>query len=611
MGWKESAINRVQWFHFKVRCRMRPSTYVSSSAGTALSEGVRQTRPIFIGVLVFSLFINLLMFVSPLYMLQIYDRVIVSRSESTLFVLTLLAAFLLLVYAVLEVLRSRLLVRAGLVFDHFLGRRVFEAVHQGNLRSPGAGHSQCLRDLDVLREFFTGAGLIALCDAPWLPIFIYAAFLLHPYFGYLAIFAGSITFFLTVLTEFVTKNELSSASRASFMEGQSAQSTFRNTEVLQAMGMLGTLKNAWFSHHHSKLFFQALASDRAGIIIAFTKFFRMFLQTAILGTGAYLVIQRELSPGGMIAASILIGRALQPLELVVANWKGFISARSSYFRLRSLFELVGTEVSKMDLPPPIGAIDLEEVVVAPPGAPSAIVLKGISLKILAGDVIGVVGPSAAGKSSLARVLVGVWPTLRGVVRLDGADLKHWNAAALGGFIGYLPQDVELFSGTVAQNIARFQEIDSEAVVEAARLAGCHELIQGLANGYNTQIGDSGASLSGGQRQRIGLARALYGNPRLIVLDEPNAHLDSAGEEALLSAVPKIKSKGATVILITHKINILAAVDKVLVMGEGLAKVFGPRDAVLQQLMGPRIVSPDTQATNRSNQPQVITERERN
>ena len=265
----------------------------------------------------------------------------------------------------------------------------------------------------------------------------------------------------------------------------------------------------------------------------------------------------------------------------------------------------------MDLPPPIGAIDLEEVVVAPPGAPSAIVLKGISLKILAGDVIGVVGPSAAGKSSLARVLVGVWPTLRGVVRLDGADLKHWNAAALGGFIGYLPQDVELFSGTVAQNIARFQEIDSEAVVEAARLAGCHELIQGLANGYNTQIGDSGASLSGGQRQRIGLARALYGNPRLIVLDEPNANLDSAGEEALLSAVPKIKSKGATVILITHKINILAAVDKVLVMGEGLAKVFGPRDAVLQQLMGPRIVSPDTQATNRSNQPQVITERERN
>lgn len=590
---------------------MAQSANVFSSPGTALSEVFSQIRPVFYCVLIFSLFINLLMFVSPLYMLQIYDRVIVSRSESTLLVLTLLAAFLLLVYAVLEALRSRLLVRAGLVFDHLLGHRVFEAVHQGNLISPGAGHSQCLRDLDVVREFFTGAGLIALCDVPWLPIFIYASFLLHPYFGYLAIFAGSITFLLTIIAELVTKKGLARASEASFLEGQSAQSTFRNTEVLQAMGMLGALRNAWFYNHHLKLYFQALASDRAGIIIAFTKFFRMFLQTAILGTGAYLVIQRELSPGGMIAASILIGRALQPLELVVANWKGFNSARSSYFRLRSLFELIGSEVSKMDLPPPIGTIDLEEVVVTPPGAPSTIVLKGISLKILAGEVIGVVGPSAAGKSSLARVLVGVWPTLRGVVRLDGADLKHWNAAALGAFIGYLPQDVELFPGTVAQNIARFQEIDSVAVLEAARLAGCHELIQGLSNGYNTPIGDFGASLSGGQRQRIGLARALYGNPRLIVLDEPNANLDSAGEEALLSAVPKIKSKGATVILITHKINILAAVDKVLVMGEGLAKVFGPRDAVLQQLMGPRIVSPDTQVSTRLNQPHVVTERERN
>ncbi len=549
-----------------------------------LEEGIKLTLPIFATATIFSFFINLLMFVSPLYMLQIYDRVVTSRSETTLVALTVLAGILLLVYAILEWLRSRILVRAGLAFDEKIAGPAFESIHRGNVRLPSGGYVQCLRDIDTLREFLTGSGLIALCDAPWFPIFVLACFMLHPWFGIIALIGSMTSLGLTLLNEMATKKNLNDATMANARANQSANAMFRNTEVLQAMGMVDALKQIWLGQHETVLVSQASASDRAGLIVAFTKFFRMFLQTIILGTGAYLVINREISPGAIVAGSILVGRAMQPIEVAVGQWKGFIAARSAYARLKTLFKVAGDEPSRMALPPPRGAVQVVDLLSGAPGKPQPFILKGINCEMAAGEVIGIIGPSAAGKSSFARVLVGVWPILRGAVRIDGNDLGHWDPQQLGRYIGYLPQDVELFSGTVAQNIARFQDGDSDLIIQAAMLAGCHELVQQLSDGYNTQIGDGGHTLSGGQRQRIALARALYGQPSFIVLDEPNANLDASGEAALLRAVQQLKALRTTVVIISHKMNILAAVDKVMVMADGMVKSYGPRDAVLQPLI---------------------------
>lgn len=550
-----------------------------------INNGVKETYPIFLAAIVFSFFINLLMFVSPLYMLQIYDRVVGSRSVTTLIALTILAGFLLLVYALLEGFRSRVLVRAGLLFDEKIADPVFEAIHRGNIRMPNGGHVQCLRDMDVLREFLTGSGLIVLCDAPWFPIFVAASFILHPWYGYIAVFGSVVTLGLTYLNEVATKKHLNNASVANVRASTSASAVFRNAEVLQAMGMIVPLKNIWLRQHDHVLASQALASDRAGTITAITKFFRMFLQTIILGTGAYLVIEREISGGAIIAGSILIGRALQPIEMAVAQWKGFIAARTSFERIRTLFKVAGDTPKKMSLPAPKGHISVSGLVAGAPSNPKNIILRGVSFDIPPGQVVGIVGPSGAGKSSLARVLVGVWPVLQGTVRIDGNEIDHWNSHELGQYIGYLPQDVELFSGTIAENISRFTECEPQLIVEAAILAGCHELIQKLEDGYNTQIGDGGHSLSGGQRQRVALARALFANPPYIVLDEPNASLDSEGEGALHRAISAAKSKGSTVIMITHKISALAAADSIIVMAGGVVQGHGPRDEVLRQLTG--------------------------
>jgi ATP-binding cassette subfamily C protein len=457
------------------------------------------------------------------------------------------------------------------------------------LRQSAGNLVQGLRDVDSLREFLTGSGLIAFCDAPWFPVFVFASFLLHPWFGWLAIIGSVVIWSLTLVNELLTKRDLTEASTASIEAGQRATSTFRNVEVLQAMGMLGALRSRWLGMHQRHLGWQARASDRAGALMAGTKFFRMFLQIIILGTGGYLAIEREISPGGIVAASILIGRALQPMEIAVGSWKNFVGARGAYRRLKALFDMAGAEPERMSLPRPSGALALESVVVAAPGQRDAI-LRGIAFSLSPGEVLCIVGPSAAGKSTLARVIVGIWPPAQGAVRLDGADLSHWHSQQLGQHIGYLPQDVELFVGTVAQNIGRFQEnIDPALVIAAAEQAGCHELIQRFADGYNTQIGEGGQALSGGQRQRVALARALYGDPALVVLDEPNSNLDAAGEEALLSAIHGLKARGQTVVLITHKVNILAAADKILVMSSGTVQGFGPRDEILVQLLGPRIV----------------------
>ena len=559
----------------------------SAKNATVISEAFRATRPGFLTAIFFSFFINILAFVSPLYMLQIYDRVITSRNTMTLIALSVIAVFLVVVYAALEKIRSAILVRLGILFSNLSRTRLFDAVLRGNLLQPGRGHTQALRDLDTIREFLTGTGLISFCDAPWVPIFVVGCFLLHPWYGFIATAGAVLIFCFAIANELLTRKQLKAAATSVIVASAYASATFRNAEVLHAMGMLPGLRDRWLRRQDEGLKFQAVASDRAGHLIAAGKFLRVFPQIAILGTGAYLSIEQESTPGAMIAASIIMGRALAPVEMAVANWKGFIAARSAYDRILMLFGILPEEVEKLPLPTPEGYLSVENVIAVPPGAKEP-VLRGISLALRPGEVLGILGPSAAGKSSLARVLVGVWSTAHGKVRIDGAELSHWDPERLGRHIGYLPQDVELFSGSIAENIARFNELDEVKIITAARMAGVHDMVQAMPGGYNTQIGEGGIALSGGQRQRIGLARALYGKPAYVILDEPNASLDADGEAALLSALQQLRQEGSTSVLITHKTNILATVDKILVLSRGEVAGFGSRDEILSKLLGPRL-----------------------
>ena len=557
-------------------------------------RALRATRPAFLSAVVFSFFINLMGLAGPLYMLQVYDRVLASRNISTLLFLTIIVAFVYAVSAALETLRSKLLVRSGVLFDQIANPDVFRAVQKATLLQPSPRHTQSLRDIDTIREFYTGSGLLAFCDFPWVPVYIAAAFVLHPVFGVLSIVGSLFTFVFAMTNEWLTRSSLDQASRNAFAATNHSITTFRNAEVLQAMGMVEALRSRWSKHHEAALGWQAAASNRGGVVIAITRFHRMLLQSLILGVGAYLVIQREVSPGVMIAASIIIGKALAPVEIAIGQWKSFTSMREAHRRVTGLLGALPPAQEQMKLPDPVGQVTLENVTATAPGHKIA-VLKNVSMTVPAGSTIGVIGPSAAGKSSLARVMIGVWPIASGAVRLDGSDLCHWKSAHLGQNIGYLPQDVELFPGTIAENISRFGDgDDDEKIIAAAKMAGVHEMIQHLPNGYKTSIGESGHALSGGQRQRVGLARALYGMPPLIVLDEPNASLDAAGEQALINAISALKKAQRTVILVTHKTNILSLVDSIVVMAEGQIKLAGPRDQVLSTVMGANVTAiPDS------------------
>lgn len=550
---------------------------------------MRAIRPAFGYVVFLSLFINVLAFVSPIYMMQVYDRVITSRNMTTLLFLTLVAVALLVSYALLEMARSRTLVRSGILFDQTASDTVFDTVQRTSVVSPGGGANQGLRDLDQVREYMTGNGLIALCDAPWVPIFILGCFMLHPWYGFIATGGAVILFIFALLNDVLTRRHLREGAKSIIGTNNYVSSTLRNAEVTHAMGMLGAVRRRWRNQHEEVLGWQAAASDRSGTVMAITKFFRMGLQIAILGTGAYLVVHHALSAGSMIAASIMMSRALSPVEQSVGNWRGLVSSRQAYERLNNLLRLVPPARPRMSLPPPKGELSVEQLFAAPPGVQKPIV-RGMSFKVPAGSAVGVLGHSGAGKSTLARVLVGVWPYSDGAVRLDGAEMPHWNSDELGRHIGYLPQDVELFSGTIAENISRFEErVDHEDIIAAAAMAGVHDLIQNLPEGYNTEIGEGGRSLSGGQRQRIGLARAIYGSPPLIVLDEPNSNLDTLGEAALVEAVRRLHEAGKTIILITHKANILSSVDRLLVVNEGTVQMYGPREEVLARLANPQVV----------------------
>jgi ATP-binding cassette subfamily C exporter for protease/lipase len=530
----------------------------------------------------FSAIGNLLMLTPSLYMLQVYDRVLQSRNEITLLMLTLLMLGAYLLVGGLELVRSFVLIRVGARFDMMLNKRVYTAAFEQNLKQAGGNAGQALLDLTSLRQFLTGNALFALFDAPWFPVYLIVIFLFEPSLGVFALVGTALLVILAFVNERVTGAPLAEANAMAVQSGAAATNNLRNAEVIESMGMLPNLMNRWFAMHTRFLQLQADASEKAGKIGAATKFVQVSLQSLVLGFGALLVLENKITSGMMIAASILVGRALSPVQQVIGVWKSISSVKSAYERLAKLLAANPAREPGMPLPRPLGALAVEGVTAAPPGGKQA-VIKGLSFAISPGDVLGVIGASGSGKSSLARLMVGVWPAQVGKVRLDGADIYAWNKAELGPNIGYLPQDIELFGGTVSDNIARFGEIDPDKVVLAAKRAGVHDMILHMPDGYDTRLGDGGAGLSGGQKQRIGLARAMYGDPSLIVLDEPNSNLDDLGEQALVNAVRDLRQRGKTIVLVTHRTNIIGATTKLLLLRDGAPQAFGPTADVLAAL----------------------------
>lgn len=539
-------------------------------------------RRTFYTVGTFSAISNLLMLVPSLYMLQVYDRVLASRNELTLLMLTLIMLGAYLAMSALDLVRSFVLVRVGARFDMALNKRIYSAAFEQNLKRVGGNAGQALQDLTNIRQFLTGNALFAFFDAPWFPVYLIVIFAFEPTLGWFALGGTVVLVVLAYVNEIVSRKPLAEANTMAIASSNLATNNLRNAEVIESMGMLPNLMGRWFKLHGKFLRLQAEASEKAGVVGAVTKFVQVALQSLVLGLGALLAIEGKITPGMMIAASILIGRALSPVQQVIGVWKTWSSTRSAYERLTALLEANPARPAGMPLPKPQGQLGIEAVSAAPPGT-TAPVLKGLSFALAPGEVLGVIGPSGAGKSTLARLLVGVWPAMMGTVRLDGADIFQWNKAELGPHIGYLPQDIELFAGTVAENIARFGDIDAEQVVLAAQRAGVHEMILHLPHGYDTMLGDGGGGLSGGQRQRLGLARAMYGDPSLIVLDEPNSNLDDLGEQALVQAINDLRQRGKTIVLITHRTSIISITTRLLLLRDGALDMFGPSNLVLNAL----------------------------
>ncbi len=550
----------------------------------------------------FSMFINLLMLVPPLYMLQLYDRVLTSRSESTLYMLTMIVIVLFITMGLLEVVRSRILIKFGNKFANLLSNRVFESTFELANKKPEAASSRLMGDLMQLRQYLSGNGLFAFFDAPWIPIYIIVLFMFHIYFGVFAIFAAIVLVCITLLNEYSTKEMMNKANVLNRDSMMQLEANIRNSEIINAMGMKTNIRKKWETKYFGFLVAQDEASNQAGIWSNMSKTLRMFFQSMILGLGAYLAINMELSAGMMIAGSIIMGRALAPLDLMINTWKGFSGARMSFKRVDQLLKDFPKNKEYMELPAPKGFLTLEGIYAKPP-ASEQYTLENIQFAINKGDVVGVVGPSAAGKSTLARVILGVWPVAIGTVRMDGADISQWDREHLGKYIGYLPQDIELFNGTISENIARFTEIDSQKVIEAAIKAGVHEMILRLPEGYDTNIGNGAVVLSGGQRQRIGLARAIYDNPVFLVLDEPNSNLDEQGEIALLKTVEELKRSETTIVIITHRPSILKATNKILVMNSGKVEKYGDSDEILGSIS--RQNSSTQQKTVQMTQPQQV------
>ncbi|MES9857420.1 MAG: type I secretion system permease/ATPase [Sedimenticola sp.] len=551
-----------------------------------MSENLRgvivSMRKDFFHIGFFSLFVNLIMLVPPLYMLQVYDRVLTSRSQETLLLLTLLLGWMFLTMGVLDFVRSRMMVRLSNQLDSRLNQRLYRMMMRLALLQPGHAGSRPLSDMAGIRQFLSSNGSLSFFDTPWVPIYLGILFLFDPLFGLLALFAAVLLCTLALINELATRRLQRDAAEGQFDAAKLADAQMRNAEVLQAMGMESAMQERWLSRHRHAVNAQSKVADRAGFWMNVSKNLRLLFQSLMLGLGAYLAINNQITAGMVIAGSILMGRALAPIDQMIGAWRGFTAARMAYERLNRLLEQQPEEERRLSLPKLQGELSVEKAVLIPPGAKEP-ALRGISFSLRPGEALGIIGSSAAGKSSLVRALLGLWPLTAGSVRLDGAGIDQWNSDELGSQIGYLPQDVELFEGTVAENIARFSLCDPSRIIEAAQIAGIDRMIRALPEGYDTLIGPAGVSLSGGQRQRIGLARAVFNRPHLVVLDEPNSNLDKSGEKALSAVCRYLKKRGVTLVLVSHRHDILKHVDKILVIEAGVQQLLGPRDAVFDYM----------------------------
>jgi ATP-binding cassette subfamily C exporter for protease/lipase len=534
----------------------------------------------------FSMVANVLMLSPTLYMLQVYDRVLASQSELTLIAMSMLTLLLFAIMGFAEWMRSRLLVSTGVRLDEQLSTQVFNASFEAHLSQVGTSPSRAFGDLIQIRQFLTGNGIFAFFDAPWAPIYMAVLFFLHPLLGVLGIVFAIIQAALAWFGHRHTLAPSEAATKAGVDVGSFLQSKLRNAEVLESMGMVNNLRARWADRHHKHLEISGQSQQLTHRIMAWSKFIRYTQQSLSLGAGALLVIDGQLSPGGMIAANVLMTRALAPIDMIVGSWRQFIGMRYAFARLEQMLIDYPARDPAFKRVAPTGAVTLQDVFATAPGRSDPI-LKNVSLSVPAGTVTAVLGPSGSGKSTLARVLMGIWPDVSGQVLIDALPLNGWNRVELGPHLGYLPQDIELFEGTIAENIARFGQVDPDKVIEAAQNADLHEMILRFPKGYDTPIGEAGNLLSGGQRQRIGLARAIYGSPLLVVLDEPNANLDDAGEAALFKTIAQLKAKGSTVFLITHRPGALAVAERILILRDGHVVANGPRDAVIAALKTPR------------------------
>ena len=557
-------------------------------ASSELAAALRACRQAFLAIGLFSGMSNILMLTGSLFMLEVYDRVLPSRSVPTLVALLILTAGLYAAQGFIDAIRSRILVRIGDSLDEAMSMRVYDAIVRLPLKIGAKGDgSQPMRDLDSVRGFLSGAGPSAFFDLPWLPIYLGVCFLFHTYIGLTALAGAVILVILTIVTEVQTRPPTRSATQFAMARNALLEASRRNAEAITAMGMVGRIARRWGDLNRNYVASTGRASDVVGGLGAASKVLRLLLQSSILAVGAWLVIHQESTPGIIIAGSILGARALAPVDLAIANWRGFVGARQSWHRLSQLLGHLPPRTEPMPLQPPVKALVVQNAAVCPPGE-QKIVSQDLNFTLTSGKALGVIGPTASGKSSLARMLVGVWTPARGTVRLDGATFDQWSQEALGRHIGYLPQDVELFPGNVAQNIARFEDPPHpEAVLAAAQAAGVHELIVNLPDGYETKVGEHGSALSAGQAQRIALARALYRDPFLVVLDEPNSNLDAEGDEALTRAILGLRARGAIVIVVAHRPSAIAGVDYILVMAKGRQQQFGPKEEVLNRVIQPQ------------------------
>lgn len=576
------------------------SPHAAAGDRNLIRAALRTCRSAFIGIGIFSCIINLLMLTGPLFMMQVYDRVLTSGSLPTLAALLILVTLLYFFFSLFELLRSRILIRVGRRLDEQLSPAVFRAVLALPLRQGQAGESSApIRDMDSLRQFLSSQGPLAIFDMPWIPLYLGVIFLFHPFLGLVATAGAALLFLLAILSEVVNRKPLREAAGLANRRNAVAASCRRNSEAVHAMGMNAQLGRIWCGLNDRYLNLHSKAGDRAGMLSASTRAIRLLMQSVILAAGAWLAVKQEVSPGTIIAGSIIMSRALAPIELAVAHWRGFIAARQSAKRLKTTLAHQGPG-AKTDLPRPKRTLELSSVTVVPPGS-SKTAIERISLSLRAGEGLGIIGPSASGKSTLARSMVGVWPLIFGKVCLDGAALDQWDPAKLGRHVGYLPQAVDLFDGTVAENIARFDPArSSEQIIQAAELAGIHDMILKLPDGYDTNIGDGGSVLSAGQRQRVGLARALYGLPFLIVLDEPNANLDAEGEMALTDAITAMRDYGSIVIVVAHRPSAIAAVDHLLILKDGRQQAFGRKEEIMRQTAA--IANKPDSKTTRSERP---------